>query len=480
MNYDQLCRKICEIEDKYDLFHLTYNDVAYWKYARYYVYRVLLHKFFGIHTPWLENKKENDYIKQPHFLQKFTDPVFHNESSSISNDILMFTFNRRSRQGEVYVSSVTDEISLNLELSNCIVEVPYNGGYYQPIPIKNIKYFDPWEGIGLDNGQKSYIPISRGLLRRQLLQIFEKELEIAFSLEEKNILNTNINYYIIYRQDLMANYRKVIQKVNPKLVILTTSYIGEWVVLIELLKELKIPIIEILHGYVDDNYLPYNYIRQGMNDAQPDYIFVYSQLQKDQVNWGIPKDRIRVVGYPEGEKRSRELLAHPLNRSKKRITFISNMAQVMEKYLNVLAEKINLEEYEILFKLHPNEYTCWKEIYKNLSQQIHVIDHNENDIHYYLANSDIVVGINSTALFEATFYPVGIYILQEDSYQNMNLLLKSGAATLVSDSTGLLSSIYENSEGKSSNNDIIFRKNSIKNINSEIKNILVGKLFPSI
>lgn len=101
-----------------------------------------------------------------------------------------------------------------------------------------------------------------------------------------------------------------------------------------------------------------------------------------------------------------------------------------------------------------------------------MIDHNENDIHYYLANSDIVVGINSTALFEATFYPVDIYILQEDSYQNMNLLLKSGAATLVSDSPGLLSSIYENSAGKSSNNDIIFRKNSINNVNSEIERIL--------
>ena len=53
MNYDELCRKICEIEDEYDLFHLTFNHVAYWKYARYYIYRVLLHKFFGIHTPWL-------------------------------------------------------------------------------------------------------------------------------------------------------------------------------------------------------------------------------------------------------------------------------------------------------------------------------------------------------------------------------------------------------------------------------------------
>lgn len=134
------------------------------------------------------------------------------------------------------------------------------------------------------------------------MQIFEKELEISFTPEEKGILTTNINYFILYRQDLMANYRNVIQKVNPKLVLLTTSYIGEWIVLIELLKELKISIIEILHGYVDDNYLPYNYKRQGMNDAQPDYIFVYSQLQKDQVNWGIPKDHIRVAGYPEGEK----------------------------------------------------------------------------------------------------------------------------------------------------------------------------------
>lgn len=69
-------------------------------------------------------------------------------------------------------------------------------------------------------------------------------------------------------------------------------------------------------------------------------------------------------------------------------------------------------------------------------------------------------------------FPVDRYILQEDSYQNMNLLLKSGAATLVSDSPGLLSSIYENSAGKSSNNDIIFRKNSINNVNSEIERIL--------
>lgn len=472
MNYEQLCIRICEIEAKYDLFHLTFNDVAYWKYARYYVYRVLLHKFFGIHTPWLENKNEIDFTKSPDFSKKFTDAVFHTTSNTIFRDILMFTFNRRAKQEGVYVSSVTDEISLNLELSNCIVEVPYNGGYYRPVPIKDIKYFDPWEDIGINKDAQQYAPISRGLLRKQLLQIFEKELQFSFSPEEKNILTQHINYFIMYREELMANYRKVIQKVNPKLVLLTTSYIGEWVVLLELLKELKIPSIEILHGYVDNHYLPYNYKNHGMNDAQPDYIFVYSQLQKEQVNWGISKDHIRVVGYPEGEKRSRELLLHPIKRSKKRITFISNMAQVMEKYLNVLAKNINLDEYEILFKLHPNEYTCWKDIYKNLSQHVNVIDNNKNDIHYYLANSDIVIGINSTALFEATFYPIHIYILQEDSYQNMNLLLKSSAATLVCDSHALLSGILTNNAKETLNNDSIYRKNSIENINLEIRKII--------
>ena len=382
----------------------------------------------------------------------------------------MFTFNRRAKKGRLFASSVTDEIALNLELSHCVVEAPCNGRYYRPVPIKKIKYFDVWEGIGKNPG--SYTPISRGKLHKQILQIFEKEFSITFTKEEKTILITNINYFIMFREELMANYSKILKKINPRLVLYTTSYIGEWVVLTETLKQLKIPCAEILHGYVDKHYLPYNYLKVGINDAQPDYIFVYSQLQKENVNWGISLDNIRVAGYPEGERRAAELLADSRNRDSIRITFISSMAPAIEKYINILADNLDMKKYEILFKLHPNEYTSWREIYTSLSDKIQIIDHNENDIHHYLVSSDIIVGINSTALYEATFYPANIYILKEDSYENMELLIRSETAFLVEDGRQLLSFILQNKGNSCKSNENIYKRNSISNINSEIRNII--------
>ena len=80
------------------------------------------------------------------------------------------------------------------------------------------------------------------------------------------------------------------------------------------------------------------------------------------VSWGISLDNIRVAGYPEGERRAAELLADSRNRDSIRITFISSMAPAIEKYINILADNLDMKKYEILFKLHPNEYTSWREL----------------------------------------------------------------------------------------------------------------------
>ena len=138
-------------------------------------------------------------------------------------------------------------------------------------------------------------------------------------------------------------------------------------------------------------------------------------------------------------------MPHKIHKSKSttgnRICIISSMMQPIEKYVNSLADHLDPDKYEILFKLHPNEYSCWRDIYPNMSDKICIIDHNEKDIHYYLSNSDIVIGINSTALFEATFYPVKIFILEEESHENMDILIQTKRALLVHDSEELISCI---------------------------------------
>ncbi len=471
IKYDEFCKKFCEVESRYKLFDLEFNGIKYWKYARYYICWVVREKLFGISAPfWFDDKNEWKLPQYTHKYQKVTDAIFHNINLGSQKDILLFTFSRRIKRGNKYISPVTDEIALNLEKSHCIVETPYCEGYYRPTPIRDIKYFDVWDGVGKEH--KIYTPINRGQLRKQLLYIFEQEFDIIFTAEEKRILLININYFIMHRSELMTNYRRVISKINPKLVLYTSAYIGNGVVLTETLKEMGIPSVEILHGYEDDNIVPYNYSEVGMNDALPDYIFVYSQIQKDLIKWGIPKDNIRVVGYPEGEKRSTELLAQKKKNKKKVITIISSLHQSIEKYVNDLAKKIDKDKYEIVFKLHPAEFGSWKSIYKTLSNEIQIIDSNDKDIHYYLANSDFVIGINSTALFEAAFYPVDVFILEEEGYQGMKIMLEAKRAILVHDSQELVSYITAERSVNNQKVDDFFQRNAIKNINKEIEGII--------
>lgn len=470
IKYDEFCTKFCEIESRYKLFELEFNGIKYWKYARYYVYNVLL-KMYGHSVPfWFDRENSYKLSQYTYKYQKITDSIFHNVNVGLKKDVLLFSFSRRVKAGNQYISPVTDEICTHMKRNCCVIEEPYCGGYYRPAPIWGIKYFDVWDGVGKES--KVYEPLNRGQLRRQLLSIFEQEFGITFTSEEKKVLLVNINYFVMYRDELVANYKRVISKISPKLVLYTSAYIGNGVVLTETLKEMGIPSIEIAHGFQDDDCIAYNYSELGLNDALPDYIFVYSEIERESIKWGIPKDHIRVVGFPEGEKRSKELLAKRKKEKKKVITFISNANKTIEKYINYLSENIDADAYEIIFKLHPVEYGSWKSVYGNLSEKVHIVDHNEKDIHFYLANSDFVIGIVSTALIEAAFYPVDIFILDEEGRQGMKALLKTERAVLVHDGKELFSNITSGHSYCAQKDNSIIKRNAIENINTEIEKIM--------
>lgn len=475
MKYTESCDKFCEIEARYKLFDLEFNGIKYWKYARYYVSWMLGQKLYDLPVPlWFDRENPWKLPRYSHSYQKYTDAIFHNVNHISQKDILLFTFSRRVKYHKKYISPVTDEISLHLQRSHCIVEEPFCSGYYRPTPIRGIKYFDVWEGVG--NSTETYTPISRGQLRKQLLHIFEEEYNILFTQSEKKTILTNLNYFIMYHDELVANYKKIFSRIRPKVVLYTAAYIGIGVILTEVAKELNIPCVEILHGYVDDSNIAYNYAKEGMNDSLPDYIFVYSQIQKDSLRWGIPNDHIRVVGNPWLDKRKKECLIElTRERKKKIITFISSARPAIEKYLVRLAEQLDPDMYEIVLKLHPLEHDTWRKIYRNVPDNIIVVDNNEKDIHFYLANSDFVIGIISTALFEAAVYPTDIIIIEEEGWQSMHILLQAERAVLVHDQEELYSHIMYHEENGGEINSCFWAENAIENVNTEIEKIISAR-----
>lgn len=173
-----------------------------------------------------------------------------------------------------------------------------------------------------------------------------------------------------------------------------------------------------------------------------------------------------------GEEKERVFKLQLWRKKKKTITFISSGNQAIEKYLVRLAKHIDHNKYNIVFKLHPEEYASWRTIYQNLPNSIKIIDNNEKDIHFYLAQSDFVIGINSTALFEAAAYSCDIYILEEESCQSMNILLKAGRASLVHTEEELFSGIMSNADRKSGDKTSFYEEYAIENINVEIEKII--------
>lgn len=477
LNQNDFCKRFCELEESHKLFDVEFNGITYWKHARYFVLNMIRYKLYGTNVPfWFDNDKRDTWklSKYTHEYQKLTDKLFHNINLCTQKDVLLFSSSRRVKDGKKYVSPMTDEISLRLERSHCILEAPYCGGYYRPALVKGIKYFDVWNGVGEDT--KLRAPLNRGRFRKQILKIFEDEFGIEFTNEEKKILLVNINYYIMYRNDLINNYKKIIKKIAPKVVLYTCAYIGDMVVLTEALKEMNIPSIELLHGYVEDTTVPYNYSNINLNDALPDYIFAFSQIQKDIIHWGIPKKNVRVVGWPWLEKKKNELSVDvDRQKKKKTILFISSGNPVIAKYVDVLSRELDQNQYEIILKLHPTEFVAWKEQYHNLPDAVQVIDNNEHDIYFYFAKSDIVIGIVSTALYEAAIYPVPIFILAEDMYERMNILLRSGRAELVHDETALLSCVTKESGGNYKMDAAFFAEHAMENINNEIENIITER-----
>ena len=130
----------------------------------------------------------------------------------------------------------------------------------------------------------------------------------------------------------------------------------------------------------------------------------------------------------------------------------------------------------MIYKLHPSEYGEWKRWYPELiNSELEIISDNMHDIYYYIGNSDYVVGISSTVLFEAVEFDVGIMIIKERDYRKAEILYQNGFASLITSESELEEKVVCGCNGKQRVGDKnLFMKNSVENIKRELKKILIS------
>lgn len=470
MNQEELIESFLKFEHEKKMFDAKINGIRFWHYIRFRIYNDLI-RIFEIGNVLLNVsiKEEKQKESWGDFLYKF---VRCNQFMAKERDILIIPHRRKYKDQDGYSRCIyTDLLDQSLGRTHYLLDERSVNGIFEKQRSKNVLYSD-WEIFREKKKLKyEYVPIEKKDFDQYVVLPIEKFYGITIEIKDKQNWLKALNSILERRKYLINYYSYMLRKIKPKVIVLTVGYSPNRMILCEVAKKKKIPIVEILHGSIGKMTLPYNFYCKRNFLWFPDYVFTFGMFDKVNVRYPIDSSKVIPVGYPELERHCQKKTKKRYK--KKMVLFISQGLVEIAQYAYHVAKSLDEEKYQIIFKLHPKEYGNWRDIYGNClnHHNIKIVGDFEKTIYTYLAEADWVIGSYSTVMFEATMFETKIIIVKTGLYINAHPLYDNGYALLVDSYDKLINAITEDIFKKKPEISI-FEKNSIYNMINEIDKII--------
>ena len=470
MQLDEFMNNFLDFEEKYEMFKLKINNVHIWYYLRFFVYYDLIEKkkyaTYGkvLTHKNIKNKKTLDYMWRKY--------VSCNQFLAHKKDVLIVSHGRKYKADDKYYKCpYTHLLDEYLSISHYILDGKTPDGNYEIQKSHNILYYDIEEFKKIKRVRFSEEVVSKIEVLNKVIVPIEVYFEINISLELKKKWMTLIKSFINGRKILIRYYNYMLKKVRPKIILVVCAYGFDQMIMCEVAHKMCIPVVELQHGIINSEHIAYNFKRRRYVSSFPDYIFTFGQYEKEQTRFPISKSHIIPIGYPELENNYNIYKKKKSN--KKNILFISQTMPEIAKFANIVAQKIDSNKYQIVFQLHPSEYSCWRLTVGQYLKHpnIKVIGSYKHMIYESLAQADWVVGNYSTVLSEAQMFDVKVAVLKLDMYRAARFLYQNGYAILVESPEQLIKEIEEDTFQP--NREVsLFEKNSLKKMQEGIDKII--------
>jgi len=417
-----------QLEEDLDLFNQRIDNVYFWERIRFPVYMHLMEStgIAGQAHPKFERTFANIGRRG---LLALKNIFWKNPYCVTQAEILFLGSPRRKllddgKWWDIYC----DPIIESLDSSYVYLEADYLNTHFTPAKTSRIWYLDFPLFLAAIKQELGAVRIS---LKKQdvlLLKEIEKQLEQRFgvrcNLQELVIRNLRS------RRGTLPIYRRILEKVNPKLVILVESCGKE--TFIEACKEAYITVVELQHG-VTGKYNPcHSFPGPGrLKRTYPDYLFVFGDFWKEDIQYPIGPDKVYSVGYPYLEREASKYLGVE---KQDQLIFISQgtAGKELSRFAVELSKRRDFP-FTIVYKLHPGEYGRWRKDYPWLSgTRIEVIDSDNVPLYKLFAESKIQVGLNSTAVYEGLYFGLKTILLNLPGVEYMDRLIEKQIAYPVS------------------------------------------------
>jgi hypothetical protein len=205
--------------------------------------------------------------------------------------------------------------------------------------------------------------------------------------------------------------------------------------------------IELQHGTMNKFHMGYSYPNHNSVDYFPDKMYVFGQYWKEHVRLPLKPENVIVKGFPYFNAVSRKYLH--LKKNKNQITILSQGSIGLRMSRLFTNDVSRFGDFSVKYKLHPGEYARYKDEYQELIEadsfsNVEIIDNNEQNLYHFLNTSEYVVGVYSTAVFEALAFGCKVIVLNLPGVEYMSELIENKYVIFAKDFEEVLQQIQLN------------------------------------
>ncbi len=409
-------------ERDYHLFDIVIKGINIWEIIRYELFMRICRKFeiLDFHQ---EKASKKEYVKRlPSIV---INALIKNPLLSKKNKRYLFFLHARKSKinneyHDIYTKYLIEEYnSKDIEL----LDRSFKGKHF--ISGSNISLLDALELKIQFNKKKKKQPFSNS--EKQKTEEIEQLIIQRFGVDI-NVHDLIRNNIIVFKTKYKY-YSNLLKIRKPEKVFLVVHYTNSS--LIAACKDQQIPAIEIQHGTTSPYHLGYNFPYDSEKLKYfPDNFYAFGKFWIETINFPLKQDEINYYGFPH---LINNIKKYNLNKTQdKHVLFISQGAIGKKLFRIAVGLAKVLDDYKISFKLHPGELD--KTYYQGIIEQNNVDNLNlhgkETNLYQLINNTKNVVGVYSTALYEALLFKCTVYIANIDGVEYVeNLIDKNYADT---------------------------------------------------
>jgi hypothetical protein len=425
LTVEQICEEIFELEKSHNLLALDVGGVKIWQLMRMSAYYDIARATGVLEVPHSSKKRsKRSFKKITSYLLDLTkrNPLLSNTSVAS----LVLPHHRKV---------VADGQLTDIYTETLIRRFEDRGESYAIIEKSNKVWFlDALPGHGF----RDYAIRLMGKLSLRFRNVRLSEDDMAVLRKVETLLNqtfgVNVPFYCkssFRLRKYLAEYslhESLLKRLSPDRIYIVVAYSLLWGGITKVAKDLGIPVVELQHGVFSRYHLGYSYPENNIPlDFFPDRLFTWGGYWSSMLELPLDKSDIINFGFEHFHKKRRDYIDH--SKKKNQILVLSQEA-IGER----LAQKVHellpqLEDYQIVYKLHPSEYARWekREWFGRLSslRNVEIIAGNA-DLYALFAESEYQFGVFSTAIFEGIGMGCKTILFDLPGVEYMEPLIKSG------------------------------------------------------